>query len=197
MLVSPLSAMVRFGAIPRLRDTSTALRIIQSESTGSFLVEAKRTIENFPPDALEEAVELCRVGRVEAVDGGHGVPLHAVLLEQADAAHNAVERPLAQRVVQAARAVDAYAYEEALVAEEAAPLVGEQRAVGLQAVVYVAPPCVAALQLQSAAVERHGAQQRLAPVPGEEHLPPGLRLDVLAGEGVEQRVVHHAWRAGV
>ena len=110
-------------------------------------------------------------------------------VEQLDAAHHPVERGPAQSVVHLARPVDADAHKEALIAEETAPLVGEQRAVGLQAVVYVAAAGIAPLQRQRPAVKRQRAQQGLAAVPREEHVGRRLGLDVLPGEALEHSVV--------
>ena len=146
-------------------------------------------------DVLEEAVELERIVRVEVVHHSHGVPFHPVLVEQPYAAHHLVERRTACAcapvfVVKLLRTVDGNAYEEVVASEKLAPLVGEKRAVGLQAVVYDVSTRVLTLQAQRFFVERYGAHERFASVPCEEHLRLCLRLDVLSCELFEQFVTY-------
>ena len=144
----------------------------------------------------EEVVELARVAGVEVVDDGHRVPLHAVLLQQFDAAHHFHERGsslavAAVFVVKLLRPVYRDAYQPVVFAEELAPLVGQQRSVGLDAVVDGASAGVTPLQLHGFLVEGEGAHQRFAPVPGEQYRRQGLGLDVLAHELFQQFVAHH------
>ena len=78
-----------------------------------------------------------------------------------------------------------------VVAQEGAPLLIEQCAVGLQAVVHHMPTSILLLQAQGLPVERQRAQQRLSAMPGEEHFALRLRVDILLGEPLEQLVGHH------
>ena len=147
-------------------------------------------------DVLEEAVELQRVVGVVVVHHGHAVPFHLVFVQQLYAAHHLDERGLslpvsAVLVVELLRPVDGHAHKPMVVVEEAAPLVGEHRAVGLYAVVYRPAAGVLALQVHGLAVESERAHQRLAPVPGEEYLWLRLRVEVLLDEAFQQLVAHH------
>ena len=116
-----------------------------------------------------------------------------MLIQQAGGTHDALEggRPLGVEpvvVVQGLRTVDGEAHEEAVGGQELTPLVGKQQAVGLQAVVYLATTGIAPLQVERPPIEAEGAQQRLAAMPGEEHLRHSLCLYVLAGEGLQELV---------
>ena len=148
---------------------------------------------------LEETVELERVIGVEVVDHGHCIPLHAVLLQQPDARHDLRPRRFpaaaaAVLVVKLLRTVYTHAHQPVVLAEELAPLIGQQGAVCLYGIGYHAAPGVLALQLQSPLVEGERAHERLSAVPGKEHFVHGLRLDILLGEALEQPVAHHVAR---
>ena len=144
---------------------------------------------------LEEVVEVERIVGIEVVDHGQGIPLHPVLVEQCDAPHHLLERrhPLLVAtvlVVKLLRSIYRDPHEPVVLLKEAAPLVSEQCAVGLQGVVDGAATGILALQLHHPLVEGERPHQRLAAVPGEEHLRHGLRLDVLLDEAFEQLVAH-------
>ena len=115
---------------------------------------------------------------------------------QSPAAHHLVERSLAALVdaigvVQLARAVDAQADEELVRLEEGAPLVVEQRAVGLDRVRRPAVRALVAFDVLDRALEEVEAhQRRLAALPGDDDLRPRLRLEQLADVGLEQLVRH-------
>jgi len=137
----------------------------------------------------EKVVEALGVVAVEAVDDGQCVPLNVVLGQQTYAVHNIVESAAATAVetitvVISARAVYRYAHEPAVVAEECAPLIVEQRAVGLYGIFDSASGAVLALQLDYAPVEILGAQQRLAAVPREYYLRRGLCVYIVADEKI-------------
>ena len=92
------------------------------------------------------------------------------------------------------RPVDGYADQEVVLAQELAPLIRQQRTVGLQTVVNMATTGIAPLQFQSPTIEADRPQQRFTAMPGEEHLGQGLGLNVLPHEVFQQRVAHR--RAG-
>ena len=82
-------------------------------------------------------------------------------------------------IVHLLRAVDADAHEPALVVEELAPFVRQQRAVGLYDVRYALAPAIVSLQPYRLAVEVEGTQHGLASVPGEEDVGSLLQLYVV------------------
>ena len=140
-------------------------------------------------------IDIERVVGIEVVDDTHHVPLHAVLLQQLYATHHLVEGGLSATrtavfIVKLLGAVDGEADEPVVLVEELTPLVGEQGAVGLEAVVNLSSAGVAALQLQHFLVEAERAHQRLATVPGEKHLRLCLRFDILLDERLQRGVTH-------
>ena len=87
----------------------------------------------------EKAVNLEGVISVEPINGGENIVFHPMLLQQPEASQHPVKgwpAPLVHPVgiVQLAGTVDANADEEAVLAEELAPFVVQERAVGLQGV---------------------------------------------------------------
>ena len=152
-----------------------------------------RELQVLATDALEEIIEFERVVGVEVVDNSHGVPVHAVLVEQAYALHDAMEggKPCAIAavlVVKLLRSVDRHAHQPTFAFEEFAPFVREQRAVGLNAIADDAPLSVALLQFHSALVEVERTHKWFTAVPREEHFALRLRTDVLLDEFFEQVV---------
>jgi len=146
---------------------------------------------------LEEVVEVEWIVGIEIVHHRHGVPLHTVPLQQAYAVHHflpclSARRGAAELVVKFLWSVDGDAHEPVVLAQEATPLVVEQRAVGLYRVGDTPAHAVLALQLHRFSVERQWAQQRLAAVPGEEDVGRGLCLNVLSGELLEHLLREHA-----
>jgi hypothetical protein len=95
----------------------------------------------------QEAIHLQRADCVGRVDGGQDVELDAVFLQQCQPGHHAVERRPASPVdavgiVQLAWAIQAEADQEAVLPEEAAPFVVQERAIRLQRVAnhHAGPP---------------------------------------------------------
>ena len=140
---------------------------------------------------------------VGGVDRGEGVPLHAVLAQLREPAHDLVERGLAGLVaavgvVQLARAVDAEADEEAVLGEEPRPVAVDLGAVGLDGVPHRhAGRRVALAQLHGAAEELEPHQRGLAALPGDLDLGRAVRLDELADVELERLVAHARLRVRV
>ncbi len=136
----------------------------------------------------EKAVDVQRPPGVLAVDDRQGVEGDAVFLQPLGGGEDAVERGLAPLghavgVVQVFRAVDAEADEEMVLAEEAAPGVVQQDAVGLQAVEDpLAVGAVLLLQVQDLAEEVDAQEGRLAALPLEFDLRGVVVGDVIADE---------------
>ena len=91
-------------------------------------------------------------------------------------------------VMKLLRSVNGHTHKKVVVFEKLAPLVCEQRAVGLYAVVDLSSASVDALQLQCSLVERDGAHEGLTSVPCEEHLWCGLCLNIFFYKLFEQLV---------
>lgn len=147
-------------------------------------------------DFFKKVVEVQRIIRIEVVDHGHGIPFYLMLVEQSYPSHHLHERrpSLAVHpvfVVELLRPVDGDAHQPMLVVEEAAPLVGQQCAVGLQRILHTSAPCVLLLQADGFLVERQRAHQGLPAVPGEEHVRSGLAVHVFPDEAFQQFVAHH------
>lgn len=147
-------------------------------------------------DAFEEVVELEGVVGVEVVDHRQRVPFHAVLVEQVDAPHHLAEGGTVARrpaifVVELLRPIDGDAHEEVVFLEEAAPLVGEQRGIGLNTVVDGAAAGVGALEFQGTPIEGDRTHERFATMPGEEYFGGGLSFDVFLDELLQQFVRQH------
>ncbi len=107
---------------------------------------------------LKETIELLRVVSVYGIDYCHRVPFHIMFLQQLYPMHHFVERRcsctvLAAGIMQLLRPVDGYAYEPSVVVKEAAMLVCQQRAVGLNAVVYGVAVGISLLELHGTLVE--------------------------------------------
>lgn len=125
----------------------------------------------------EETVHLQGVLGVGGVHGAQDVRLHTVLLQQLPAAQNCVEAALpafirAVDVVHLGRAVQAEADEEIVPLEEGAPGLVQPGAVGLQGVGHLLAGLFMLFgQLDRALEEIQAHQQRLAPLPGNAHLP--------------------------
>ncbi len=109
-----------------------------------------RKLQVLAPVVAEEAVKLQRVVGIVVVDHRHRVPFHTMLLQQSDALHHLHPRRLALPgaavlVVKLLRPVYRDAHQPVVLTQKLAPLIGEQRAVGLYAVVYPSSVGVAAL----------------------------------------------------
>ena len=119
---------------------------------------------------------------VGGVDRAQDVCLHARALEGLPAAHNhrvgaaptAVD-PVG--IVQGSGPVDGHAHEEAVIGEEARPLVGDQRAIGLQGVAHALGGATVALaQLDKALKKVQATQGWLPALPQHRDLAVGARL---------------------
>ena len=118
-----------------------------------------------------------------------------MLVEQVDALHHlhkggATLFREAVFVVELLGAVDTHPHQPVVLLEEPAPAVGEQRAVGLNAVLDDAAASVLCLQLHHLLVKIERAHQRFASVPGEENMVAGLALDILFDEFLQQALAH-------
>jgi len=131
----------------------------------------------------QEAVDLERTVAVDAIDGCEDVELDAVLLQEREPAHHLVERSLAALVdaigvVKLARPVDAQPDEKVVLFVELAPLVGQQRTVGLHGVLERhARLLVLLLESDRAAEEIHAHDRRLAALPRHRDLVRPVALD--------------------
>ena len=156
-----------------------------------------------PQVVAEVAVHLLPVLLVGGVDRAQDVRLHARAGEGLPAAHNhrvgaapTTVNPVG--VVQGSGTVDGHAHEEAMVGEKTCPLVGDQRAIGLQGVTHALGGATIALaQLDEALKKVQAAQGWLPALPQHRDLAVGARLqerlDValqgLLGHGLSGSVV--------
>lgn len=136
-------------------------------------------------DGLEEAVKLLGDVNVGLRYDCHRVPFDAVMLQEAYAAHDAVECGLARggcavSVVNGLWAVNGYADEPSVAAEHPAQGFGDERAIGLQAVDDTASAGIPLLQLHGFLEEGGREHGRLAAMPCEDDFVSGLRPDILA-----------------
>ena len=145
---------------------------------------------------LEEIIEVQRIVGVVVIDHCHSVPFHTVFFQQVDALHHLDKRGLALLVLpvfvmELLGPVYGDTHQPVVLLEEPAPFIGQQRAVGLYAVVYGASVGIFLLQLHGTFVERERTHQRLSAMPGEQNLGHGLRVDVLLDELFQQFLAHH------
>ena len=152
-------------------------------------------LQVFAPYLLEKAVKLQRMVGVVVVDHGHGVPLHPVFLQQLYPLHHTQEGALsgggaAVFVVYLLRTVDRDPHQPMVVAQEAAPFVGEHSAVGLQRVVYMMSLRILLLQLHGLFKEVERAQRGLSAMPHKHHPLGGGGADILADIALEGGVAH-------
>ena len=152
-------------------------------------------LQEIAANAFEKAVEFEGLAHVEVVHHGHGVPFHAVSRQEFHAVHylppGAAPRPReAVAIVHLFGAVDGDAHQKVVFSQKSAPVIGEQRAVGLQGIVDVLAGRVLLLQRQRLLVERPRAHQRFAAVPGEKHVVAGLNGDVIVDIPLERLVAH-------
>jgi hypothetical protein len=137
------------------------------------------------------------IGRAEDVD------LDLVRLEELVAAqHLGVRRSpllvLAEGVVGLGGAVDAHADEEVVLAEELAPLVGEQRGVRLDGVLHhLAGAAVLLDECQGPTEEADPHQRRLAALPCDGDLGPAVGVEELADVRLEHVIAHAEAVAGI
>ena len=152
----------------------------------------------------QERVDLAAVVAVGRVDGGEHVPVDPVPPEYVEPAHHPVEGGLAALVdpvgvVHLARAVDGQAHQEVVLVQERAPLVVEQRAVGLHRVEHRLPgPAELLLQLEGPPQELEAHQGRLAALEGDHDLVGALvGREQLADVGLVHARLHPEPAAGV
>ena len=130
------------------------------------------------------------------VHGRQHVVLDLVLLEEAQAPHDLVERALTPLVdpvdvMEWLRPVDADANEVVVLLQELAPLVREQRAVRLNGVLERHPRlAVPLLDLDRSAEEVKAHQCRLAALPRDRHHRRGVGVDQLPDVALEHLVRH-------
>jgi len=152
---------------------------------------------------LQPAIDRLRLARGIAIDAGERVDRRAVPLQPFQRGHDQMVRGragaiAAMVVVNLGRPVEAEADEEPVFAQEARPVLVDQRAVGLECVLDRPAAAVALLQFERALVEGNAEQRRLAALPGEQYRLPGRRGgDRLAHIGFEYRVRHAPGGAGV
>ncbi len=144
---------------------------------------------------LVEMIDIQRIVRIKVVDDAHRIPFHAVFAQQLDAAHHFVERGLSRArppvfIMELLRPVYGDTDEPMVLSEEGTPLIRQQRAISLQAVVNLPPARIAALQCQHLLVETQRTHQRFAAMPREQHLRSRLCLDVLTDEGLQRLIAH-------
>ena len=151
----------------------------------------------------QEAVHLFGLVGSQVVDGHQDIVLHAVLLQHAQAAYDLVESRRsafvdAVGVVQLARTIDADADQEVVFFEELAPLVVQQRTVGLHGVLKShAWFAILLLVLDGFAVEIDPHQGRFASLPGHRDLVAAVGLDQLADIGFEGLFRHAEFAIGI
>ena len=156
----------------------------------------------FDASLLEKIVYLQRAIHVGRSYAGQNVELHLVLQQHVHPAHYGVERALARGieamgVVDFLGPVEAQAHQPVALRQEAAPLVVQQRAIGLQRVTDPHIAGLHSLEFDGPAVEVQPHQCRLAPLPTELDRPGGrLGGDVLANVGLEH-LIRHASRLAV
>ena len=151
---------------------------------------------------LEEVVEIQRIVGIEVIDYGQGIPLYIMFLQQVDTSPHLLKRgqPLlvsAVFVMKLLRTIDRDPHQPIILLEEAAPLISQQRAVGLNGVVNGSARPILLLQFNHPFVERKGPHQRLSPMPGEKHLRHGLRFNILLDEKFEQLITHRELARGL
>ena len=136
---------------------------------------------------LKKVVEVEGIIGIEVIHHSQYIPLHPMLIEQSNSPHHLLKRGqsllvAAVLIMKLLRTINRDTHQPVILFKEAAPLIGEQRTVGLDGVVDGAAGCILLLQLHHPFVKREGTHQRLTAMPGKEHLRHGLRLNVLLNE---------------
>ena len=148
-------------------------------------------------ELAEEGIDFFGMVGIGGIDGGKRVELHAVLLEQFETSHRATECSFPMRVfpiyiMEVFGAVDTQPDAEVMVAEEAAPVIGEQGAVGLKGVQNTTPLAVLPLQRHRPLEERDAAKCRFTTMPGEFYLCIStVYLDDLTDVTFQHLIGHH------
>ena len=139
--------------LPRLYGEGRQRQIIAVGRTGEVTavrmwhnpLDNRRKLDIMALYVLEETVELQRIIPVEIVDHGKGIPLHAIAVQEFYSPHHFGEGrfpidTVAIAVVEALGSVDGDAYQPAVIPEKPAPLIVQQNAVGLNAIVNMPSP---------------------------------------------------------
>ena len=110
-----------------------------------------------------------------------------MFLQQPDAVRHLPERGfpgarLPVCVVKRLRPVDGNAHQPSVVVEEPAIVIGKQRAVGLDTIVYHMAVGILPLQVHRFLIEGKRAHQGLPAMPGEKHLTLRLTGDIILYE---------------
>ena len=151
----------------------------------------------------EKAVDLEGVISVEPIDGGQDIIFHPMLLQQPQASHHPVKGWLAALVhpvgiMQLPGPVDTDADEKIVLAEELAPVVVQERAVGLHGVLEGhARPLVLVLEINGPPVKIEAHQGGFAALPGHRHLIGAMGLDELPDILFQHLISHAKMTAGV
>ena len=152
----------------------------------------------------EVAIDLQWMVLVRRVHRAQDVELHVVLGEQLEAPQHPLGRgvsPLVDpvAVMELRRPVDADADQEAMLGEQLAPGIVQQRAVGLDGVLdLLARPAVPLGQLDRPAKELHPHERGLAALPRDRDLRSrGVGLEELAHVALEQLIRHSKAIAGI
>ena len=147
-------------------------------------------------DVSQVAVNIERAARIVPPHDRERVELDAVLFHAPQRRPDTLERTASRfvhavRIVDFGGAIEAQAHEEIVFGEEGAPFVVEQRAVGLEGILYELAARVAALQRDGLAKKIQPHQCRLAALPSKYDFRHVLRLDELTHVGF-QHLVRHA-----
>lgn len=146
---------------------------------------------------LQKAVNVESAPLARLADGAHGIILHAMSVKKLDSAHDLREgrgsaTVTAKTIVYIFRAVYRYACQKVVIPKEAAPVGGEQDAVGLYGIVYGLAVRVLPFVFECLAIEVQAHEQGLSAMPVEGNLIDFVRLYVLTDEML-QHAVAHAW----
>ena len=146
----------------------------------------------------KEAVDRPSVMLVGGIDGTQDVEIDLVTAQRLPALHHQIEGALAATVqpvgvVQLARAVHTQADQKVVLLEEAAPVVIQQKAVGLEGVFdRLAGLAVLLDQLDRMLKKFKFHQRRLAALPGHRDVGHAVRFEQLADVGLERGRRHPA-----
>ena len=105
----------------------------------------RRKLDVTAADGFVEIIDLQRMVGIEIVYHSHSIPLHAISVQQFNALHHLGIRWLTASVfticvVELLRTINRYAHQPMVVGEEGAPLIIQQRSVGLYAVLDLIAP---------------------------------------------------------
>ena len=206
-------AAVLFGAHRPFGDQVAGLGIEQALLAGHFAPALVGNADGLLGGALDdgdeldplraqfvakEAVDRPPMVLVGGIDGTQDVEVDLVTAQRLPALHHQIEGALAATVqpvgvVQLARAIHTQADQKVVLLEEAAPVVVQQQAVGLEGVLDRLPgPAVLLDQLDRMLKEFEFHQRRLAALPGHRDFGHAVRFEQLADVGLERGRRHPA-----